>query len=273
MNRVTLMGIDGSGKTTLMRAVQAAAANRASFCFSPDFHDISGFPGAAESRALTEFSRLADSHADPCLKLASLYLRMCAFGEAEAFLLATERRPTLCIERHPLLDSLTYLPVYIAAVKRSGARPETSDATLARIAQDHPEVAGHVAAAIARRNGRLGITDASASGIANYCMAFGGYAPADFVRALSRDYQTGLPNVLLYLDVPPSLAFARIGARGKPLEAHESLENLIRLDHLARSKFSSFEALGVSCHTLVVSGLPEADVVRGVTRHFDAAGP
>jgi thymidylate kinase len=280
MKRVTLMGIDGSGKTTLMRAAQRAIGDRSSFLFSPDFHEIPGFARGQESHALTQFSRLADSYADPGLKLASLYLRMCLFGEAEAFLTATEARSSMCMERHPLLDSLTYLPVYIAAVERSNARLEESGTTkdfatrtregMARLEQEHPEIAAHVRTAIERRNTHLGRADHSIDQIATYCMGFGSYSPADFVRALSRDYQTTLPQVMLYLDIPPEEAFARIGARGKALEAHESLENLRRLDRLARSAFKAFASLGVAVHLLKVCEQSEAATVAEVAGHLEA---
>ncbi len=156
MRKVTFMGIDGSGKTTLL-ALKKAIGEAASFLHSPDFHEIPGFAGAEESRALTGFSRLADAYADPGLKLTSLYLRMCLFGEAEAHLASTERRNTLCIERHALIDSLTYLPVYIAAMKRSGLRAGDSAFVMLQIGNRHPVVFQAVHAALARRDRRLGI--------------------------------------------------------------------------------------------------------------------
>lgn len=272
MNRVAFMGIDGSGKTTLMRAVQAVVGERTSLLFSPDFHDIPAFPGAAESRALTEFSRLVDARGDPALKLASLYLRMCAFGEAESFLMATEHRESLCIERHPLIDAITYLQVYIHAVKRSGVRPEDSAAVMARLQASHPSVVHHVREAVARRNCRLGIADAAVESVAGYCLGFAAFGAEDFVASLSKDFQTTLPHRVLYLDISPSVAFERVVARGKPLEAHESLENLTRLDRLARSKFADFERLGVPTLLLPVGTQPEAEVVRIVTGHLDAGG-
>ncbi|GDX81327.1 hypothetical protein LBMAG42_31380 [Deltaproteobacteria bacterium] len=271
MNRVAFMGIDGSGKTTLMRAVQRVVGDRASLLFSPDFHDIPGFPGAAESRSLTEFSRLVDAQGDPALKLASLYLRMCAFGEAESFLIATEHRPTMCIERHPLIDAITYLQVYIHAVKKSGVRPEDSTAVMEVLRGTHPDVLHHVDLAVERRNGRLGITDTAVEAVAGYCMGFAAFSAEDFARSLSMDFQTTLPDRVLYLDVPPSVAFDRVVARGKALEAHESLENLTRLDRLARSKFTDFERLGVPTILLPVGTEPEAEVVRTVIRHLDGA--
>lgn len=271
MKKITLMGIDGSGKTTLMRALQRADGARASFLFSPDFHEIPGFAGAEESRALNAFSRLADEHSDPRLKLTSLYLRMCLFGEAEAFLATTERRDTLYIERHPLIDSLTYLPVYIGAVKKLGARPEHSAGVMKQITARHPELARQVLAAVARRDRRLGLPAGSVEDVADYCMGFAALSPRDFVDALSRDFQTTLPHLVLYLDLPPEQAFERIRARGKALEAHESLENLTRLDRLAKSKFVDFEKLGVACQALPVSRRPETELVGDVTRHLEAA--
>jgi hypothetical protein len=271
MKKISLMGIDGSGKTTLMRALQRTDGERSSFLFSPDFHEVPGFAGGAESRALTEFSRLADEYADPRLKLTSLYLRMCLFGEAEAFLAATERRETLYIERHPLIDSLTYLPVYIGAVKKLGARVEDSESVMARVTRKFPEIAAHVQAAVARRNQRMGLDSGSVEHLAQYCMGFAALAPLDFVQTLSRDFQTTLPDLVVYLDLPPAQAFERIALRGKALEAHESLENLTRLDRLAKSKFAEFEKLGVRCAVLPVSTLPEAAVLGAITQHLEAA--
>ncbi len=267
MRKVTFMGIDGSGKTTLMLALKKAIGEAASFLHSPDFHEIPGFAGAEESRALTEFSRLADAYADPGLKLTSLYLRMCLFGEAEAHLASTERRNTLCIERHALIDSLTYLPVYIAAMKRSGLRAGDSAFVMLQIGNRHPVVFQAVHAALARRDRRLGIDSPTVGSVAEYCMGFGDLSASDFVESLARDYQTGLPDSLLYLDIPPEVAFERICARGKPLEAHETLENLTRLDKLARSGFSDFEALGVRCQTLPVTKLPESELIAIVSGH------
>jgi hypothetical protein len=265
------MGIDGSGKTTLMRGLQRVEGERASFLFSPDFHEIPGFSGGEESRALTEFSRLADEHADPRLKISSLYLRMCLFGEAEAFLCATERRATIYIERHPLIDSITYLPVYLGAVKKLGVRLEESVDVMAQITRNHPEVARHVHAAVVRRNERLGIASAPVEQLADYCLGFAGQGPLAFVTALSRDFQTTLPHQLLYLDIAPELAFERIRQRGKTLEAHESLASLTRLDQLARSRFADFERLGVTCRTLPVTSLPEAELLGAVTQQLAAA--
>src|SRR5262245_59128938 len=116
MKRLSLLGIDGSGKTTLMRALQAQGRAGVSYLFSPDFHEIDGFEGANESLALTALSQKADALRDPALKLTTLYLRMCLFGEAELFLTQRDRPATLCIERHPLVDALIYLPVYATAL-------------------------------------------------------------------------------------------------------------------------------------------------------------
>lgn len=269
MKRLCLLGIDGSGKTTLMRRLQQTAGDQVSFLFSPDFHEIPGFEGAEESRALTQFSQLADSWADPSLKLASLYLRMCLFGEAEKFLTATQPRPTLCIERHALIDSLLYLPILVGAVRRAGARLGDTAQVMERIAQTHPGVARHVLAALARRNRRMELGEVPIERVAEYCAPFVTLAPADFVKSVARDFQTTLPNLVLYLDIGPERALERIRQRGKAVEGHESLESLTRLDQLAKSKLADFEKLGVACEVLPVSSLTGPELEQVVSRHFE----
>lgn len=271
MKTISFLGIDGSGKTTLMRRLKEVAGERAAFLFAPDFHEIDGFARADESRALNELSRLADAYGDPGLKLSSLYLRMCLYGEAEAFLASTSRCASLCTERHPIVDSLTYLPVYAIAVKRSGARLEKSAEVMANIAREHPDVAVHVEAAVARRNSRLGLGCARIEQLAAYCIEFAAFGPEQFVKEVSRDFQTRLPDVVLYLEVSPEVAFERIRQRGKTLEAHESLDNLTRLDRLARSKLGELAGLGVACEILPAASLSGAELVSAVSRHFEDA--
>jgi hypothetical protein len=74
---------------------------------------------------------------------------------------------------------------------------------------------------------------------------------------------------VLYLDLAPAAALERLHQRGRFLEVHESLENLTRLDQLARAKLGELARIGVACATLPVAALDERGLVEAVLAHFE----
>ncbi|MEM7394064.1 MAG: hypothetical protein AAF492_17120, partial [Verrucomicrobiota bacterium] len=117
---MALAGIDGSGKSTVMRRFADLAREHDQNVFAltcPQFHDTPDVPLKELSRSLDAFSRASDSMGSFELKAAALFLQMTLYAPIEQFVEQTFRPEMILSERHPLIDTLAYGPFYTLMIR------------------------------------------------------------------------------------------------------------------------------------------------------------
>lgn len=251
--RVAVVGIDGSGKSSIVRNLGAAAADRTDLAAltCPDFHDTADAPLRDLSRQLRLFSDQADVLGDPVVKAAALYLQMTLYGPVERFFVDTFGPAVLLCERHPMVESMVYAPLY---VQLAAAAPRCDDHEVRSLLDAHDVSAfPAIEAWHAQRSARLG-GDVSLWRILADVAVLVGQGPVAALAGFAQRYQTTLPDEVIWLDVPPEQALRRCAARsaGEPMEAHETLAALtvLRERYLqARETFREY-ASEVTFHTI-----------------------
>ena len=136
--RVTVVGIDGCGKSSVIAALRESAAEtfRLVTVTCPDFHDTPNAPLHRLSRQLKAFSDGADEVGSPVVKAVALYLQMTLFGPVERFFVTTYRPAVLVCERHPLIETMVYGPLYVR-LGELGAADATAQQAIRELLEQH----------------------------------------------------------------------------------------------------------------------------------------
>jgi thymidylate kinase len=233
---VAVAGIDGCGKTSVIRRFaelwpEARGGMLSLTC--PTYHETPNAPFARLSERLHRFSRASDALGSFELKGAALYLQMTLHGPVERFLLDAYRPALLLTEHHSLIDTLAYGAIYMMMIrKHADAALETPlrEKLDSGAPGSYDEIV-HWAALHAEQVG----TPASVFELGLALATMLKRPRAELIAELARRYGTGLPDVLLLLDLPAQIAVERLRTRGDVQgELHEQapmLEQLRRLYH------------------------------------------
>jgi thymidylate kinase len=241
--RLALAGIDGSGKTSLVARLRErnGVEGDVATIHSPIFHEAPNAPLQLLSRQMQAVSFAADALELRELKATMLYLQMTLYGVVERSLIEAFSPRCIVSDRHAMVDTLAYGPLYKAMVgaaldpghwepllrrELEGAPPHSLDATIAW----HDRLAE-----------RLGLT-AGFWEMSDDLAAVFDREPADVLAEFSRRYRTGLPDAVLFLDVEPAEALRRSATRtGASSELHEDPEILARLRAIYEAALQGLE--------------------------------
>jgi thymidylate kinase len=254
MRTAALVGIDGTGKTTVVRRVAELDGVAVLHAIRP--HEDPASPYAQLSRNLAVASAEADRVGRAQLKVAVLYLQLCLYGPAERRTTA----PLILADRHPLIDPLVYLPLYARIGVDEDPGPDV-DRWWAALP---PPVAGPIRDWLRTCSGG---TDPWALG--DELIRLARKTPPDLLAELIRRFDVRLPDAVLLLDLPVAQALerARIRAESGP-ELHETTAVLSAI----RARYETvFEWLGrehpeVAVHRLDCYGRTVEEVTSEVTR-------
>jgi thymidylate kinase len=224
--RVALVGIDGAGKTAVARRLRerAAGTGRLAVLHSLRPHENPGGPLHRLSRHLDALSVVADELRSPELKLAALYLQLSTYGPIERFYAEIYRPELVLSDRHPLIDTLVYLPVFGRAVRgRSGraARPGPPSDLRERLDRIDPAAHASIVAwgdALARRLGY----ETDLWGLGEESLALASLSPPELLDELRRRLGVPLPDAVIVLELGVEEALRRSQTRKRAAEQHES---------------------------------------------------
>ncbi len=220
--RVALVGIDGSGKSTLVRDLrsQTSEAGRLVTLHAPGYHQVSDAPLQGLSRHLDAASRLADKLGSFALKALVLYLQMTLYGPVERFLLDTYHPEWVISDRHPLVNSLVYGQLY-GRLLGSGVRLDVwTDLLRERLDAESSGAYAALTGWIRVQQRRIG-SAVSPRGVLCDVMSIFEQPVRSIVAELSVRYQARLPDRIFLIDVEPGEALRRSGCSRETGELHE----------------------------------------------------
>jgi thymidylate kinase len=247
--RVALVGIDGAGKTTVARRLRerAAGEGRLAVLHSLRPHENPGGPLHRLSRHLDALSAVADELRSTELKLAALYLQLSTYGPIERFYAEAYRPEVVLSDRHPLIDTLVYLPVFGLAgrgrSRRAARRGPPSDVR-ERLDTIDPAARASIVAwsdSLARRLGYE--TDLWRLG--EEMLALASLSPAELLDELGRRFRVRLPDAVIVLELGVEEALRRSQTRMRPAEQHESAAFLTLVSERYRRVVDDLESRGV----------------------------
>ncbi|MFG1665888.1 hypothetical protein [Streptomyces sp. Y7] len=207
--RVAVVGIDGSGKTTVLR--RAAERDGFAVVHAVRGHDDPNSPFAGLSRALAGASAAADAVGRIQLKVAVLFLQLCLYGPGERH--AAHRSAIVLADRHPLVDPLVYLPLFGHLARND----EPGSDVAAWWHEQEPDAARAVRAWLEARTGH---TDPWTLG--EELLRLGTRPPEEMLDRLTHRFGVTPPHGVLLLDLPVQQALRRTGERLRDSELHET---------------------------------------------------
>lgn len=225
--RISLEGIDGSGKTTV-----ASGLSRVLTPFGPTIvlqwlhpDKMPDAPLRDLSQHLAKLAARADRSSNHRLKLAVWYLQGCMYSPLEHFA-ATAYAPQIMIaDRHPLVAAPVYLPLYRRAIHRS---PDNTLTVHDHLMQFDPDAA-RVAIAWGNAQSRRLDADLTLDDLASLMLELAELPQQHMQLALATHWQANLPDAIVFLDIDVEEAFRRAGQRHGDREPHESLKDLEKL--------------------------------------------
>jgi thymidylate kinase len=224
--RIAIVGLDGCGKSsviTRMRELAPARPGAFASITCPDFHDTPDAPLHRLSRQMKAFSDGCDEIGSAEMKALSMYLQMTLYGPVERFILDTFAPDVLVCERHPLVETFVYGPLYVLLAGSHWDGSALEPAITSVVDGSGAEVFSSVSGWHASETARLGdgltlwqrFADVAAAVQARFATAVGDFG---------KRYRTTLPDAVIWLDVPPEQAAARCAVRRPSglVETHET---------------------------------------------------
>lgn len=230
--RIAVTGTDGSGKTTVIRELAAAFADRPETLRAfraPQYHEDPELPFGRFSAAIDALSVLADREKDPLLKTAALFLSMTLYGDVERHAAQAYRPRYLLAERQCIADSLVYArfyqPLIQTGLDREKLEPRVRE-TLAAFPGAFAAIEGWLRV-IRERAPELGETDFWELPL--YVKRLFTAEPQVLVARLQAVYHADLPDRIVLLSVSPEALAERLASKREgaaPQELHEQIHVL-----------------------------------------------
>ena len=252
LKTVSILGIDGSGKTTVAKAF---AENQfwplASGFICPDYHLSSFAPFNLLSRDVARISVYADETSNFQLKLLALYLKMSLFRPVQNFFATTFSPNFLISERNPLIDVLVYGKFYSKLMGTKMSSQKDNSNFLFTATPKFSEELIRIERWIAVINQRTG-KNLSIHEYPRFCLETLKQGSAHIIKVFAHEFQASFPDYVFYFDLPPEQAAYRLQAVKSVTEVHETREHLGVLSSTYRDIFASLAQLGAKTEIITL---------------------
>jgi thymidylate kinase len=226
MRTIAVLGIDGSGKSTIIKQLHSYYAHDNSY------HDLPGSGHDDLSAAFEKLNSLGNSLQLTDLKALGLYLQMSLYGPVQQHLSSCQ---TIISERHGLIDTLIYGTVYSRQIKGHINQQEWETRIRMEMEQFHPRSFENVLDWIDHLNG-FTPQPCDFWNYTGFLKSLFNEPKENIITRLSNYLQVQMPNEIFFIDVDPDEAFDRLQSRKKNLELHETRQLL----NLFRGKYVEF---------------------------------
>lgn len=218
MKHITLLGIDGIGKSTILRQLMSDKECDFDFIASPSFHEAQALDFDELSIALEKVSANADKANSFELKSLAMYLQVSLFGNIESKLSSSK---DLISFRHPVIDSMVYSDFYIKYISNELDQMQIDSLF------EGVEGADLVKKHITQQLSRVGISESEIGRVPIMLKGIFSLPIKERISTLEHHFATKLPVAAIFLDLPIDIAMKRLSGRGdKGKELHETKDSL-----------------------------------------------
>lgn len=227
MEQILITGLDGSGKSTILKALSELRKNQTFDVLLLPHMDIESLNNDPELKTTAAFVNMLSLEADmvkiPQLKAIAIFASMLLFKNLVKYKTSPGLRTLYC-ERHPLVDTGIYAQFYAGKMgegtidihlqKRIDEAYKTEIEYLIRL----------IPSKLFHRKSK------SIASLAEFITQWFFVENKLDSKKLKRLFQVDLPSKIYYLKASPEILIQRIAARTMH-EAHETVDILTKLSH------------------------------------------
>lgn len=271
-HRIAVVGIDGSGKSSVVERLRARLGVEGAVVTlsAPLYHQTPNAPLRLLSQQMQAVSVAADRLGLVELKGAILYLQMTLYGVVERCLVDAFHPRCIVSDRHALVDTLAYGPLYRGMFRRDVDGERWGALVRDRLKHESP----HALDAAMRWHEtatRLSGRDVDFWDLAGDVGSMFDGSTEAVVAELARRCSTQLPDVVVWLDVDPVEALRR--ARERPRPGSELHEGAAALAHLRELYASALDAIACAWPDILLRRVESAGMTVDETLDAVLDGP
>jgi thymidylate kinase len=225
--RIAVTGTDGTGKTTVVRLIRDAFADRPDVVQAfrvPQYHEGPDLPFGRLSAIIDAVSEFADRSGNLQLKATALFLSMTLYGDVERHLMSTYRPQWIVNERQCLADSLTYARFYLPLLKSAFDRETLEPALREALLPLGADALDRLIAWIPVFQARDGLVPTSFWEMPLFARDLFMAPPLELLDSLQALYAAEIPDHIVLLHVSPERLAERLAQKltgAAPKELHE----------------------------------------------------
>ncbi|OQA98761.1 MAG: thymidylate kinase [Bacteroidetes bacterium ADurb.Bin217] len=239
MQQIVITGLDGSGKSTILKALLEKNSTEFEILFIPHFN-LQSIPSSNVIHKVASFintlSYTSDKIKEPQLKAIALLSSMLLFHKVIE--LKKGIFNTIFCERHPLIDAAVYAQFYAHKMNK----PCTNQLYIQTIEETFRKELLYLLKLIPKEYicENLGLIE----NLKQFIYTWFYRESKTSIEQLKHLFKVELPHKIFYLQAQPKVLFDRIKGR-KELEAHESIEVFEVLDSLYLELFKRLHQIDI----------------------------